>query len=159
MDDATAPAEAPKEAGVEQRETLADGENVVEPPSQSEPIAWDVIDYRPPTLGPEPAPRVETPMQPSIEFPRDESPRNNAFRAPAEEAVWEVEEVAFPPLDRDNGAAPAEPSPWADLADARRLLESGEMARARTLLQRLLAGAKDARLRDEAQALITLYRL
>lgn len=163
MDDATAPAEAPKEAGIEQRETLADGENVVEPPSQSEPIAWDVIDYRPPTLGPEPAPRVETPMQPSIEFPRDESPRNNAFRAPvgapAEEAVWEVEEVAFPPLDRDNGAAPAEPSPWADLADARRLLESGEMARARTLLQRLLAGAKDARLRDEAQALITLYRL
>ncbi len=148
---------------------LAGNAHGVEPPTQSEPIAWDVIDYRPPSLGPEPAPRMETPMQPSIEFPQAQAPRNDASRSPAapavrpvspaEEAVWEVEEVAFPPLDRDNGAAPAEASPWVDLAAARRLLENGEMERARALLQRLLDGAEDARLRDEAQALMTLYRL
>ncbi|MCE8025868.1 FimV/HubP family polar landmark protein [Billgrantia aerodenitrificans] len=140
------------------------------PAQQAVPIEWDVIDYRPPRLDPEPAPRVETPMQPSIEFPRmdaiddslsvsesEPSPREESSLD--EEERWEVEEVAFPPLERDNGATPDESVQWEELSEARRLLESGEVERARPLLQRLSQGAESSRLREEVEALITHYRL
>jgi pilus assembly protein FimV len=140
------------------------------PAQQAVPIEWDVIDYRPPRLDPEPAPRIETPMQPSIEFPRmdaiddslsasesEPSPREEPSLDEAEQ--WEVEEVAFPPLDRDNGATLGESAQWEELSEARRLLESGEVERARPLLQRLSQGAESPRLREEVEALITHYRL
>lgn len=140
------------------------------PAQQAVPIEWDVIDYRPPSLDPEPAPRIETPMQPSIEFPRmdaiddslsasesEPSPREEPSLDEAEQ--WEVEEVAFPPLERDNGATLGESAQWEELSEARRLLESGEVERARPLLQRLSQGAESPRLREEVEALITHYRL
>ncbi|SEF56092.1 type IV pilus assembly protein FimV [Billgrantia desiderata] len=140
------------------------------PSQQASPIEWDVIDYRPPRLDPEPTPRVETPMQPSIEFPRmdaldDSLSASESEPSPREEPSldeedrWEVEEVAFPPLDRDNGATPGKSAQWDELSEARRLLESGEVERARPLLQRLSQGAESSRLREEVEALITHYRL
>ncbi|MGL6214471.1 FimV/HubP family polar landmark protein [Billgrantia desiderata] len=140
------------------------------PSQQAAPIEWDVIDYRPPRLDPEPAPRQETPMQPSIEFPRmdaigDSPSTPQSEPSPREkpsldvEEQWEVEEVAFPPLDRDNSATPDDSTQWKELSEARRMLESGEFERARPLLQRLSHGAESPRLREEVEALITHYRL
>ncbi|MCE8002429.1 FimV/HubP family polar landmark protein [Billgrantia ethanolica] len=137
---------------------------------QSAPIEWDVIDYRPPRLDPEPTPRQETPMQPSIEFPRvdaigDLPSSSRSELSPGEKPSldvgeqWEVEEVAFPPLDRDNGATPDDSTQWKELSEARRMLEHGELERARPLLQRLSQGAESPRLREEVEALITHYRL
>jgi pilus assembly protein FimV len=154
---------------------------VAPPPTQARSGGeWDVIDYQPPALDPEPAPRVETPMQPSIDFPRVEPGRDDSAhgddeleteteseielppldkQVAHEDEEWEVEEVAFPPLDGDNGPARNEPAQHDGLAEARRLLERGDMAQARALLQRLLDEAEEPHLRDEARELITHYRL
>ncbi|WP_373183607.1 FimV/HubP family polar landmark protein [Halomonas campaniensis] len=129
----------------------------------------EIIDYRPPSLDASPAPREETPMQPSVEF----TPSGSAGEVPSSEAAspgfppldasaesdgevpeeWEVEEVAFPPLDRDNDAISRGAS--ADsLDEARRLLEAGDADRARSLLM-ALRQSDDPALREEAEALFT----
>ncbi|MCE9683112.1 FimV/HubP family polar landmark protein [Halomonas alkalisoli] len=140
-------------------------------------VEWDMIDYRPPTLDPEPGRREETPMQPSIDFPTtgtgmgeeakatddkregapvDAEPLGQAPRAEDEE--WEVEEVAFPPLDRDNEAASDSLAGFDELEEARRLLDVGATERAHAMLQRLRDSA-DPRLQAQAEELITHYRL
>lgn len=125
-------------------------------------LEWRTIDYQPPQLDPEPPSRQETPMQPSVEFPRMSDVRDaESSERPAEEtgeAEWEVEEVAFPPLDRDNGASLGETGKREDLEKARDLLENGDRERARPLLQQLL-DSSDSPLRDEARDLFTHYRL
>ncbi|MBA2780220.1 FimV/HubP family polar landmark protein [Billgrantia kenyensis] len=189
---AAEPSAEPHESGEQQsgsREGVAQEEQPHLPRDESDAEAhptaqeqsggeWDVIDYRPPALDPEPAPRVETPMQPSIDFPRVEPGRDDSAHGDDElktegevelppldkhiaheDDEWEVEEVAFPPLDGDNGPARSEPAPQDDLAEARRLLERGDLAQAHALLQRLLDEAEEPHLRDEARELITHYRL
>ncbi|QOR39269.1 tetratricopeptide repeat protein [Billgrantia diversa] len=138
---------------------------------RSETTEWRTIDYQPPTLDPEPPTREETPMQPSVEFPvmsdvsdapqeGEQTERSSARSSDkAEEPEWEVEEVAFPPLDRDNGIAMGDDAKRDDLEQARLLLKNGDMERARPLLQRLLRHGGDPQVRDEAQHLFTHYRL
>ncbi|WP_163575983.1 FimV/HubP family polar landmark protein [Halomonas faecis] len=140
-------------------------------------LSSHVIDYQPPALDSEPAAREETPMQPSVDFTPRESADESGVSvedaqpfslgdAPPSLAVtsasgedWEVEEVAFPPLDDDNGrpfsAALADDS----LDEARRLIEAGESERARALLQRLLVESDTDELRDAARSLIEHHRL
>ncbi|SDJ38118.1 FimV/HubP family polar landmark protein [Billgrantia gudaonensis] len=151
-------------------------ESVAETPTLAEP-AGNVIDYQPPALDSPAATPEETPMQPSVDFtPRDgttddpgaaesgrspalgdESPSPVAAAASGED--WEVEEVAFPPLDDDNGrpfsAALADDS----LDEARRLIDAGESERARALLQRLLVESGDDELCDAARGLLDRHRL
>ncbi|EWH01165.1 type IV pilus assembly protein FimV [Halomonas sp. BC04] len=146
----------------------------------SSTIAWDMIDYQPPILDPEPGRREETPMQPSIDFPTTGSGIGKETEAPAdgareeaaplgavplgesprmEEEEWEVEEVAFPPLDRDNEGASDTLAGFDELDEARRLLNVGATERAYALLQRLRDSADDPRLQAQAKELITHYRL
>ncbi|NIC04375.1 FimV/HubP family polar landmark protein [Billgrantia bachuensis] len=165
----------------ETRDETSDGLGDEKPPTdvsrraplteRSETTEWRTIDYQPPTLDPEPPSREETPMQPSVEFPlmsdaidarqEDEQPERSSALSndEAEEAEWEVEEVAFPPLDRDNGIAMGDNGKRDDLEQARLLLKSGDVERARPLLQRLLRDGGDPQVRDEAQQLLTHYRL
>ncbi|QTF91361.1 MAG: hypothetical protein J5F18_12975, partial [Halomonas sp. BM-2019] len=130
----------------------------------------EVIDYRPPALDPTPAPREETPMQPSVEFtadvPAGEAPVGEAAgqgaepeRAVAERDApgeipeeWEVEEVAFPPLRADNVPHAADATPDG-LAEARRLIAEGRVAAARERLVRLRQDANPT-IREEATALL-----
>ncbi|WP_114446913.1 FimV/HubP family polar landmark protein [Halomonas denitrificans] len=121
----------------------------------------DIIDYRPPTLEANPAPREETPMQPSVDFTPSglgggESPSaasgSREGRELSEE--WDVEEVAFPPLSRDNDALSAAASPTSTLAEARRLLEAGERGQGRVLLERLIDETDDPDARQEARDLL-----
>ncbi|MBE0489487.1 MAG: hypothetical protein IBX53_10440 [Halomonas sp.] len=113
----------------------------------------EIIDYRPPALNPSPAPREETPMQPSIDFTSDrpEAADDDA----AEEALpheWEVEEVSFPPLEADNERL--SPSAARErLAEAHRRVEAGEGGRARQLLNELSL-SDDPAIRDEVAALL-----
>lgn len=80
-------------------------------PSQSTRLpddegAW-IIDYEPPTLASESATREETPMQPTVDFeskPATPSTAPAPAREQAPEQEWEIEEVAFAPTPRDNGA-------------------------------------------------------
>lgn len=70
--------------------------------------AW-IIDYEPPTLASESATREETPMQPTVDFESkpatpSTAPASAAAREQAQEQEWEIEEVAFAPTPRDNGA-------------------------------------------------------
>ncbi|MFQ3788172.1 FimV family protein [Halomonas sp. A29] len=134
---------------------------------RNETVEWGVIDYQPPVLDPEPPSREETPMQPSVEFPvtndghdaeKRDVPLERSTLPHAEDVEWEVEEVAFPPLDRDNAVTLGDSDQRDDLEEARRLLEDGEVERARPLLQRLL-GSDDPQLRDKTRDLITHYRL
>ncbi|MGR2737549.1 FimV/HubP family polar landmark protein [Billgrantia sp. Q4P2] len=162
-------AEEPDEAQDELDEEVPGAGTSEQAPSaeRSATVEWGMIDYQPPVLDPEPPSREETPMQPSIDFPPpndghgatqgDEPPERSRANS-AEETEWEVEEVAFPPLDRDNGVALGNPDQSDDLEEARRLLEDGEVERARPLLQQLL-GSDDPQLRDKTQHLITHYRL
>ncbi|MCE8014736.1 hypothetical protein HOP62_01435 [Halomonas sp. MCCC 1A17488] len=131
-----------------------DGKGPTPADERGESLEWRTIDYQPPALDPDPPSREETPMQPSVEFPR-----MDAALGEAGEAEWEVEEVAFPPLDRDNGVVLGEAGGRDDLQRARHLLESGDAERARPLLQRLLKDASDPQVRSEAQDLFTHYRL
>ncbi|WP_104201909.1 type IV pilus assembly protein FimV [Billgrantia saliphila] len=130
------------------------------PPDQAGAVEWDVIDYQPPSLDPEPPQRVETPMQPSVDFTLADFPSEDDRERDetVSEPEWEVEEVAFPPLDPDNDGLPDQDERQRELDRARRLLEDGEPERARPVLRRL-AGDGDPRLRDQAQDLITHYRL
>lgn len=113
----------------------------------------EIIDYRPPSLDDDPAPREETPMQPSVEFtsPRPvEAPDEEPEALPQE---WEVEEVSFPPLDPDNVQSSSSAA-REQLAEARRLLEAGEAEQARELLGKLMLSEEPA-IHDEAAALLT----
>lgn len=131
----------------------------------------EIIDYRPPALSPSPAPREETPMQPSIDFSSDdlglgekgagfddgdsldrpEGKGDGTDEAPLPHE-WEVEEVSFPPLDADNGSFSPSAAPDR-LAEARRRVEAGEGGRARELLNELSL-SDDPAIRDEAAALL-----
>ncbi|MBZ0329226.1 hypothetical protein KZO25_02705 [Halomonas sp. ANAO-440] len=151
---------------------------------ESSTMDWDMIDYQPPALDPEPGRREETPMQPSIDFPTTgagkgevadvvdgdgsrDAPENAQFLGEAslgerprpEEDEWEVEEVAFPPLERDNEGASDSVAGFDELEEARRLLGVGETDRAYALLQRLRDSAADPRIQTQAKELITHYRL
>lgn len=136
----------------------------------------NVIDYRPPSLDAEPAPRTDTLLQPSIEFaPADTavSERDTAAkgaRSPAEQAhdmardldesQWEVEEVAFEPLHLDN-KGPADASPKSSLrlvVLARQLLDAGERSQAHELLLQVLDHG-DATLCEEARDLLSQHNL
>jgi pilus assembly protein FimV len=130
------------------------------PPTRDDGDGGDIIDYRPPTLEPNPGPREETPMQPSVEFTPSgggDSPAETADLddgPPRSDPVsddWEVEEVAFPPLNPDNISTPGESS---SLSEVRRLLEAGEHDRARALLEPLAEDA-DPTTREEARSLLT----
>lgn len=142
------------------------------PPLSRQQSAPEVIDYQPPPLDPEPAAREETPMQPSVEFTTqrgesdvaassEQSGSDGAELAARRDdaAQWDVEEVAFPPLDQDNGGSQDSSEQLDDLDEARRLLEVGDTERARGLLEPLLDSADDPRLRMQAQELIDRYRL
>ncbi|WP_280553804.1 FimV/HubP family polar landmark protein [Halomonas sp. 25-S5] len=121
----------------------------------------EIIDYRPPTLEERPAPREETPMQPSVEFTSsagggreatDAMPGIRAERDMPEE--WDVEEVAFPPLSRDNAHFSAVASSTSTLAEARRLLDAGEAGQARALLESLIDESDDPDTRQGARELL-----
>lgn len=64
-----------------------------------------MIDYQPPTLAAGNAAREETPMQPTVEF-EAQAPASPAPPSPVadREEEWDIEEVAFAPAPRDNGA-------------------------------------------------------
>lgn len=152
---------------------------------ESSTVEWDMIDYQPPPLDPEPGRREETPMQPSIDFAttmsspttmsgKEEVPEESAGgerenhshdagrrsdTPPMGEEEWEVEEVAFPPLERDNEGAGGSLAEFNDLEEAQRLLDVGATERAHALLQRLRDGAADPRLQAQARELLTHYRL
>ena len=144
------------------------GEDAADEPApvESEPVTTrrledgsEIIDYRPPALDPSPAPREETPMQPGIDFTSEEGGANAQGGNLDDDAVddtpaqeWEVEEVSFPPLEADNegfaSSAAAE-----RLAEARRLVDAGDAARARGQLDTLVE-SDDSATRDEARALL-----
>ncbi|RCV90980.1 FimV/HubP family polar landmark protein [Billgrantia montanilacus] len=165
------------EKAEEQEEETRKGESSPEQPSRrTTGLASDMIDYQPPTLDPEPGRREETPMQPSIDFPTTapgkeaaggaagepvDTPKNTARpnEALPTEEEWEVEEVAFPPLERDNDYASDTRAGSDDLEEARRLLEVGATERAHALLKRLLDSTADPGLQAQARELITHYRL
>ncbi|WP_166637501.1 MULTISPECIES: FimV/HubP family polar landmark protein [Halomonas] len=119
------------------------------------------IDYQPPTLEKRPAPREETPMQPSVEFTSatggggESAAAKPAIRAERDDLEqWDVEEVAFPPLSRDNTHYFAAPSSSSTLAEARRLLDAGEAGQARVLLESLIDESDDPDARQEARELL-----
>ena len=119
----------------------------------------DIIDYRPPTLEAPPSPREETPMQPSVEFtPSGDGdatramPGNRSDRELPDD--WEVEEVAFPPLSRDNAHFSATASSTSTLAEARRLLDAGEAGQAHALLESLIDETHDPDVKEEARKLL-----
>lgn len=118
----------------------------------------EIIDYRPPPLEATPAPREETPMQPSVDFTPSEldgsdTPPTPAGSSPGGEP-WDVEEVAFPPLSRDNARLSATVSPASTLAEARRLMDAGQRDRSRALLERLIGVTDDPDAREEARELL-----
>ncbi|SFU33000.1 FimV/HubP family polar landmark protein [Halomonas korlensis] len=129
----------------------------------------DIIDYQPPALDPAPAARQETPMQPSIEFTSSfEAPSrtpepvgagsssSGTFFGGVRSNDWDVEEVAFPPLDQDNSSPSAGAA--SALGEARELLQAGDVKQARSLLMDLAAD-DDATTREEAQSLLTRHDL
>ncbi|WP_445004278.1 FimV/HubP family polar landmark protein [Halomonas mongoliensis] len=112
----------------------------------------EIIDYRPPSLDEDPAPREETPMQPSVEFTSsrlDVVPEEEPEALPQE---WEVEEVSFPPLEADNVGSSSSAA-TERLAEARRMVDAGEVERARSLLGELVL-SDDPAIHDAAAALL-----
>ncbi|MDW7747800.1 FimV/HubP family polar landmark protein [Halomonas sp.] len=153
--------EQPHEASGEQESEPADELPSVSLASRQADDGREIIDYRPPTLEESPAPRQETPMQPSVEFTSsaggggesaDGMPGIRAERDIPEE--WDVEEVAFPPLSRDNAHFSAAASSMSTLAEARRLLDAGEAGQARALLESLIDESDDPDARQEARELL-----
>lgn len=144
------------------------GEDTADEPAPVEPASVttrrledgsDIIDYRPPALDPSPAPREETPMQPSIDFTSEEGGASAQGGDLDGEAVddtpaqeWEVEEVSFPPLEADNDGF-ASSAAEERLAEARRLVDAGDADRARGQLDALVE-SDDPATRDEALALL-----
>ncbi|MEQ6890064.1 FimV/HubP family polar landmark protein [Halomonas sp. CS7] len=121
----------------------------------------DIIDYHPPSLEANPAPREETPMQPSVDFTPsgqgggDASPASAVSRADRDlPEEWDVEEVAFPPLSEDNAHFSAAAFPTSTLAEARRLLDAGERGQAQALLESLIDETGDPDARQEARELL-----
>ena len=121
----------------------------------------EIIDYRPPSLEASPSPREETPMQPSVEFTSSTpdaagaADATSGFRSARETPEeWDVEEVAFPPLSRDNAHFSAAASSTSTLAEARRLMDAGEAGQARALLESLIDESDDPDARQEAQELL-----
>ncbi|MFG6178975.1 FimV family protein [Halomonas sp. THAF12] len=110
-----------------------------------------VIDYRPPSLEPD-EPREETPQPPGIDVA---STSAGSSRASEE---WDIEEVAFPSLDGDNVDSADEAASGVTLAEARHLLEVGEVREARVLLERLLEASGDTVARLEARDLLDRYQ-
>ncbi|RUR32850.1 LysM peptidoglycan-binding domain-containing protein [Vreelandella andesensis] len=87
-------------------------EPVAEPLKSVEEPQTGTIDYEPPSIEPHEQP-AETPMQPTVDFTWDyvsSEQEGEAAKAAAEqqrkaaEDEWEIEEVAFEPRRRDNGA-------------------------------------------------------
>ncbi|MDI5921820.1 FimV/HubP family polar landmark protein [Halomonas sp. LR5S13] len=159
--EASGEVEQPHEVSGEQEPEPADELPSVPLASRQADDGREIIDYRPPTLEERPAPREETPMQPSVEFTSsadgdDESPNAmpgiRAERDMPEE--WDVEEVAFPPLSRDNAHFSAAASSTSTLAEARRLLDAGEAGQARALLESLIDESDDPEARQEARELL-----
>ncbi|PRY71885.1 FimV/HubP family polar landmark protein [Halomonas ventosae] len=153
--------EQPHEASVEQAPEPADELPSVPLATRQADDGREIIDYRPPALEERPAPREETPMQPSVEFTSsaggdgesaDAMPGIRAERDMPEE--WDVEEVAFPPLSRDNAHFSAAASSTSTLAEARRLLDAGEAGQARALLESLIDESDDPDARQEARELL-----
>ncbi|WFM69950.1 FimV/HubP family polar landmark protein [Halomonas sp. CKK8] len=151
----------PREAAVEQSPEPADELPSVPLATREADDGREIIDYRPPTLEERAAPREETPMQPSVEFTSstggdgesaDAMPGIRAERDMPEE--WDVEEVAFPPLSRDNAHFSAAASSTSTLAEARRLLDAGEAGQARALLESLIDESEDPDARQEARELL-----
>ncbi|MDI4637559.1 MULTISPECIES: FimV/HubP family polar landmark protein [Halomonadaceae] len=82
-------------------------------PDESEPPESTndhMIDYRPPTLEPEPAGHEETPMQPSVEFPPSQAPAADQHEVPfgGEEAPADDEDTDTPAVGEDAGSNLAE---------------------------------------------------
>ncbi|MFG6158269.1 FimV/HubP family polar landmark protein [Halomonas sp. 1390] len=168
--DAHAPTEAHEPTGTHtstEHQELAEKEPASSPAETSLATVHaddgrDIIDYRPPSLEANPAPREETPMQPSVDFtPSGAAPSGDAPSATAQQPAgrdlseeWDVEEVAFPPLSRDNAHFSATASPASTLAEARRLLDDGERAQARALLESLIDETGDPDARQEARELL-----
>ncbi|WP_355659858.1 FimV/HubP family polar landmark protein [Halomonas salifodinae] len=114
-----------------------------------------VIDYRPPEIEPV-EPRPETPRQPEVAFTPEASERGPANGEIPHD--WEVEELALPAADLDNGDSAAAPAAQRLLAEAHALLETGERERAAELLARVVADGDDQR-REQARALIAQHNL
>ncbi|MBB3229606.1 type IV pilus assembly protein FimV [Halomonas stenophila] len=120
----------------------------------------EIIDYRPPSLDEEAPVRQETPMQPGVDFTTagGEATDEDAAAPSRDSSRWEVEEVAFPPLGGDNGASSGAASSPATLAEARHLIDLGEVSEARILLERLLEESHDAGAREEARELLDRHQ-
>ncbi|MCL7939403.1 tetratricopeptide repeat protein [Halomonas sp. ATCH28] len=153
--------ERPEEAPGDQEPDVAEELQSVPLATRQADDGREIIDYRPPALEERPAPREETPMQPSVEFTSsgggdsesaDAMPGIRAERGMPEE--WDVEEVAFPPLSRDNAHFSAALSSASTLAEARRLLDAGEDGQARALLESLIDESDDPDARQEARELL-----
>ncbi|MGM0534664.1 MAG: FimV/HubP family polar landmark protein [Pseudomonadota bacterium] len=127
----------------------------------------EIIDYRPPALEESPPSREETPLQPSVEFTPpgvagdvagDEGGSATGMSGIGAERdlpeEWDIEEVAFPPLSRDNGVSSAAASSASTLVEARRLLDAGEARQARAMLERLIDESDDPDARQEARELL-----
>ncbi|MBB3140548.1 type IV pilus assembly protein FimV [Halomonas organivorans] len=128
-----------------------------EPESMPQVVSRDrdegsrIIDYRPPSLEPD-EPRDEAPKPSGI----DVAPTPAGSSEASDE--WDIQEVAFPSLDGDNVGSADEAAPGATLAEARHLLEVGEVREARVLLERLLEASGDTVARLEARDLLDRYQ-
>lgn len=158
-----APGEVERDDGMslEEAPDAADEPPATPLPTRQADDGGDIIDYRPPTLEAPPSPREETPMQPSVEFTPSSAGDSDATRAmPANRSDrelpedWEVEEVAFPPLSRDNAHFSATASSTSTLAEARRLLDAGETDQAHALLESLIDEPHDSGVKEEARKLL-----
>lgn len=145
-----------------------------EPPAEGEGRPADagrIIDYEPPSLDPAPDQRRDELRQPSVEYPGRLGAASTAGASfetvdlPDHETVaepeWDVEEVAFEPLDLDNeqpatGALQATPEQLLDRA--RRRLDDGEHGQAGELLHTLLEHDDDDVV-EEARFLIERHNL
>lgn len=140
------------------------------------------IEYEPPRLDPAPersAGHDETPRQPSVDYPGrldraneadasdDGDELDIAFESDANISPrtvighdWEIEEVAFEPLNLDNEqpAAGASPTSPELLERARQRLDDGEPDAARELLHTLLE-RDDTQIVQEARLLIERHNL
>ena len=98
----------------------------------------------------------DEPAEASVEG--DDRPRRAADIGPD----WEIEEVAFEPLNLDNeqpATGASHTSPEQLLEHARQRLDEGEPGSARELLQRLLEENDDTRVVAEARVLIERHNL
>ncbi|MBF8221671.1 FimV/HubP family polar landmark protein [Halomonas sp. 328] len=150
--DAEAPRSESSERSVDEAPAQDGGSESVAPEDEA---VERVIDYRPPEIEPV-EPRPETPRQPEVAFTPEASERGPANGEIPHD--WEVEELALPAADLDNGDSAAAPAAQRLLAEAHALLETGERERAAELLARVVADGDDQR-REQARALIAQHNL